>query len=212
MPFVKSVSNSQDQIIQSIINLHAPNGIDLDPTYSKGNFYKNKIEAPALKFDISPIGDDVKRASATNLPIESNTIGCIMFDPPFLATKGPSLAVDNESNAILKRFGVFETEQKLHCFYVDALRELYRVCKPGGVLIFKCQDKVSSGKQYFSHCFIHENAVETGWYPRDLFVLTAKSRMMPKWQTVNQQHARKFHSYFWVFQKKNSVIKYTGSE
>jgi hypothetical protein len=69
------------------------------------------------------------------------------------------------------------------------------------VLIFKCQDKVSGGKQYFSHCFIKEEAEKIGFYPKDLFILLAKNRIMADWQVENQKNARKFHSYFWVFEK-----------
>jgi len=28
------------------------------------------------------------------------------------------------------------------------------------------------------------------------------------WQLKNQQHARKFHSYYWVFEKRKKLVKY----
>ena len=80
----------------------------------------------------------------------------------------------------------------------------------GGILIFKCQDKVSSGKQYMSHVFIVNTAVETGFYPKDLFVLLAKNRLVADWQARNQKHSRKFHCYFIVFQKCGTRIDYGG--
>lgn len=131
-----------------------------------------------------------------------------MFDPPFLATKGSSLSKDDNSNKINKRFGVYPTEQELHQFYIDAIKEQYRVLKQDGILIFKCQDKVSSGKQYMSHCFIWQEAINIGFYPADLFILLAKNRIIADWQLKNQKNARKFHSYFWVFKKNNKVINY----
>ena len=75
-------------------------------------------------------------------------------------------------------------------------------------IYYKCQDKVSSGKQYMSHVFVMDTAVETGFYPKDLFVLLAKNRLVADWQTKNQKHARKFHSYFCVFQKTDRRIEY----
>ena len=132
-----------------------------------------------------------------------------MFDPPFLATTGASLKDGVDNNKINKRFGVYPSEKELHQFYVDSIKEAYRVLKENGILIFKCQDKVSSGKQYMSHVFIANKAVEVGFYPKDLFILLAKNRIVADWQVANQKNARKFHCYFWVFQKCKKRIEYT---
>lgn len=204
---VKTISHDQEEIIKWILRLHSKTGrIDLDPTYSKGVFYKGAIEEPYKKYDILPQVDGVEQACATKLPIEDSGMDTIMFDPPFLATKGPSLNKNEDNNVINKRFGVFPTEVELHTFYQDALKEMYRVCAKGGILIFKCQDKVSSGKQYFSHCYVYEQARKCGWYPVDFFVLLAKNRIVANWQKKNQKHARKYHSYFWVFKKCNRMV------
>jgi hypothetical protein len=36
---IKTVSDNQTEIIQNILQLYAPDGIDCDPTYSIGKFY-----------------------------------------------------------------------------------------------------------------------------------------------------------------------------
>ena len=206
---VKSVSYNQTEIIKSLLQLYVPSGkIDCDPTYSIGAFYNGTgVDAPALRFDINPQAEGVVRADARHLPLEDASIGCMMFDPPFLATTGKSL-VKCKGNRINRRFGVYPNEQSLHCFYRDSICEAYRVLKPHGILIFKCQDKVSSGKQYFSHVFIMNEAVKAGFYPRDLFVLLAKNRLVADWQKKGQRHARKYHCYFWVFEKSDRQIRY----
>ena len=206
---VKSISYSQEEIIKNILELHVSNHIiDCDPTFSKGIFYKNtSINVPKYRYDISPIDDTVQYADCRHLPLEDKSLNCIMFDPPFLATKGKSLQQES-GNVINKRFGVYPTEKELHQFYVDSMKEFYRILKDNGILIFKCQDKVSSGKQYMSHVFIMNKAVEIGYYPKDLFILLAKNRLVADWQLKNQKNARKFHSYFWVFQKCSKVIDY----
>lgn len=210
LKMIKSISKCQDTIINSILKLHNNNeSIELDPTYSKGIFYKGNIQKPKYRFDIKPYSEDVSKACCTDLPFEDNTIASIMFDPPFLATKGKSLSKDDNSNLINKRFSVFPTEKELFQFYDKSLLEFYRIMKKNGILIFKCQDKVSSGKQYFSHCYIHDKAKSIGFYPIDFFVLEAKSRMIPKWQR-NQKHARKYHSYFWVFKKCSKSVSYSS--
>ena len=207
---IKSISYDQSEIIKWILELHVPeHKIDLDATYSKGNFYKNTgIEEPQFKFDIVPQLPDVKFGDSRKLPLENNSLNCIMFDPPFLAATGKSLKSEDNNNIINKRFGVYPNEKELHRFYIDSLTESYRLLKDKGILIFKCQDKISSGKQYMSHVFIMNEATKIGFYPKDLFILLAKNRLVADWQVKNQKNARKFHSYFWVFEKTNKKIDY----
>lgn len=209
METISSIGYEQEEIIENIIKLHVPQGfIDCDCTYSKGNFYKSgKIKEPQYKFDKFPQTQDTIQSCATNLSLEDNSINCMMFDPPFLATTGKSLTVENSSNIINRRFGVFNSEKELHKFYVEAMKEFYRVLNDEGVLIFKCQDKVSSGKQYMSHVFIINQAEKLGFYTKDLFILQAKARLISG-KVKKQIHARKFHSYFIVFEKKKSKINY----
>ena len=210
---IKSTGYDQSEIIRNILKLHVPEGrIDCDPTYSTGAFYNGTgIEKPVLRYDIKPQNEDVVMADARHLPLEDESLSCMILDPPFLATKGKSLSAKNKSNRINRRFGVYPDEKSLHQCYADMLREAYRLLKKDGILIFKCQDKVSSGKQYMSHVFVAKTAVEMGFYPKDLFVLLSKNRLVAGWQIRNQKHARKYHCYFWVFQKTNRRIEYTDS-
>ena len=207
---IKSISYDQSEIIQNILTLHVPSHqIDCDVTYSKGIFYKNTgIPDPEYKFDIKPIAPDVKFGDCRHLPLPNECFNCVMFDPPFLATTGQSLSQGINGNIITKRFGVYPNEHELHKFYTDSISEIYRLLKEKGILIFKCQDKVSSGKQYMSHCYIYNEAIRIGFYPKDLFILLAKNRVTAEWQINNQKNARKFHCYFWVFQKIDRTIKY----
>ena len=207
---IKSISYNQEEIIQDILSLYVDNEqIDVDVTYSKGNFYKGTgIKEPLFKLDTNPRYDDVMCCDCRETPFENSSIKSIMFDPPFLATKGRSLGKEDKSNVIVKRFGNYKNEKELHRFYIDSLKEFWRILKDDGVLIFKCQDKVSSGKQYMSHVFICNEAVKQGFYPVDLFILCAENRIYADWQIKNQKHARKYHSYFWVFKKNNKKIEY----
>ena len=210
MSLISSISYDQIEIIENILKLHTKdNTIDCDPTYSKGNFYKNgKVKEPKYKFDINPQTEDTIKADARNLPLDDNSVNCIMFDPPFLATTGKSITANDNNNFINKRFGVFPNEKELHQFYIDSMKEFYRILKDDGILIFKCQDKISSSKQYLSHVFIINEAIKIGYYPKDMFILLAKTRIVADWQVKNQKNARKFHSYFLVFQKCNKKIEY----
>ena len=188
-----------------IMRLYCPQGFELDPTYSMGNFYKGGIPQPALRFDLEPQISGVTQADCRHLPILSETVGSIMFDPPFVAGKGR----DGKPGIIRTRFGSYKTmNNDLWPLYWEALSEFHRVLKPNGVLVFKCQDSVSSGNQFLSHVEIINVSYKLGFYPKDLFILVAKNRLMSP-NMATQYHARKFHCYFLVFLKQKSPVEYS---
>jgi hypothetical protein len=83
--------------------------------------------------------------------------------------------------------------------YEKGMTEACRILKPGGLLLVKCQDEVESGRQRWSHLEIYEIAKRLGMAGHDLFVLVQKRN--PMIQRANQKHARKNHSYLWIFKK-----------
>lgn len=195
---IRSVNDSQQSIIRNIVALHCPQGIELDPTYSKGVFYKGCPDLePLEKFDLYPQTDDTLQASADNLPHMDGQVSSIMFDPPFIVghTK------QKPSGIIGERFHGFRYIKDLWEWYDACLSEFYRILENRGVLIIKCQDTVSSGKQWLSHVHIINSAASLGFYCKDLFVLTSNNRVIGH-NHHTQKHARKFHSYFLVFVKK----------
>ena len=201
---ISSISYNQDEIIKNIIKLHCPDGIELDPTYSKGVFYKN-IRGPLLKFDIDPISTSITKADCRDLPLDNESITSIMFDPPFVGGSRKN----GKPGIIKTRFGYYKNIPTLWKMYKGALVEFYRILKRDGVLIFKCQDSIESGKQYFSEYKIIKMALDLGFYPKDKFILMAKSRLTSPSQ-LRQQHCRKFHSYFLVFIKCGQKVNYNN--
>ncbi len=203
---ISTIGYDQHQMIKDILKLHVPSGtIDVDVCYSTGKFYeKSGITPPVHKFDIRPQADGVIEADCQDLSehLEAESVDCVMFDPPFLMSSPSKNKKDNDnSNLIHKRFSSFKSPKSLWGFYSNSLKEFHRVLKPKGVLIFKCQDSVNSGKQYFSSNYIINESESIGYYVKDKFVLLAKMRMISG-KIKTQQHARKFHSYFIVFLKK----------
>lgn len=194
---IKTVYDSDGDIIKAILSLHVhDSAFDVDPTYSKGVFYKG-IEQPRKKYDLYPQTDDTEMASSTNLPIESKSVKSICFDPPFLAgyTKG------SPSGRIGKRFNGFRYMKDVWVYYRESLSEFARILEVGGIVAFKCQDTVSGGKQWWSHVHIMQEAEKRGFYVKDLFIQVASNRMIGHNHSI-QQHARKFHSYWLVLQFK----------
>jgi len=184
---------------------------DLDCTYSKGSFWKD-LPHPTHKTDIYPYNDSVIEASSEDLPFDDNSMKSIMWDPPFVIVgsgKGHKKCKEG-SSIIAKRFEGYGTYDDLKSNYYDTMKELFRITDKGGFVVMKCQDTVSGGKQYFSHVMVMNMANKIGFYPRDLFILTSNVRVNAfngtKW--TKQYHARKYHSYFWVFEKVKQKVTY----
>jgi len=207
---ITSISFSNEEIIKKIMLLYNIDRFDLDCTYNIGQFWKN-LPQPKYKTDLLPKLPDVVQASSDNLKnFENETMKSIMFDPPFLIGGETYKDNDDGSSIIPKRFGSYKNFDELKKHYYGTLKETYRLLQDKGILVFKSQDVVASGKNYFSHCLVMNMALKVGFYPKDLFILIAKSRINcfngKKWK--NQYHARKYHSYFWVFQKSKCKVNY----
>jgi len=192
---IKSISFDEQEIIRDILYLHCQNNnIDCDPTFSIGNFYKKGLIEPTYKFDINPQRKDVVKSCSTDLPLKENSINVIMFDPPFMFEKRNR----KNQNIMNKRFSMYNNGfEELKEHYINSLKEFKRVLKNKGILIFKCQDFTDS-KTTLTHCFVHKWADEVGFYAKDLFILLSKGAISNKGLT--QRHARKYHSYFFVFE------------
>lgn len=211
MEIIKSVGNSQEEILNNAIQLHSPSkAICADLTYSKGVFYKNGVVAqPKHKFDLYPQTEDTIEASSDSIPLESGSLKCIVFDPPFVISGKTYKDSEKDSCKISKRFGCYYHYSELKGHYYNTLKECYRLLEENGIVIMKFQNTISSGKQYFTHYFTMKSAIELGFYPKDEFVLHNKSKMTSfggRWKT--QEHAMKHHSYFLVFKKCKNKIDY----
>ncbi len=192
-----SLTYNEKDIIRWIMLLH--NGgkpFDIDPTYSTGRFWTD-IPGPRLKFDINPQAEGVIEADARAIPLPDSSVKSIMFDPPFIVAMPTG---KGEQGIISSRFGYFKNIPELWKFYKDAMKEFKRILQPNGILCFKCQDTIDSGKQYMSHFEIMKYAEELGYYCKDLFVL-GRANVLWSPNMKNQQHARKNHCYFLVFTK-----------
>lgn len=82
--------------------------------------------------------------------------------------------------------------------YRGTLQEAYRVLKPRGKMVFKCQDVIHNHRMHCTHLNVLNWA--EGFRLLDMFVLVAKHRM-PGPQKGQQRHARVWHSYFLVLER-----------
>lgn len=197
---VRSVYTRNDQVLAAIRELHCPDGFDCDVTFGNGSFWTD-VPRPPLCFDITPLHPGVVQADSRMLPLETESIGSMVFDPPFL-TYVKNGREHNGKVAMTSRFGGYYSYAELEDHYRGTLSEASRVLRPCGKLIFKCQDIVHNHRLHATHVRVIEWAEIEGFRLLDLFILTAKHRM-PGPQKGRQRHARIWHSYFLVFERSS---------
>jgi hypothetical protein len=199
---IKTVSENQDEIIASIMELTGIQQFDVDLTYGNGGFWK-KFQIPKKCFDIDPQLPEVIQADSTNVPLKNNEVNSVMFDPPFV-TYVRAGRTGNGNMVMAKRFGGYWKYEELEVHYKKTLIESHRILNKKGILVFKCQDIVHNHKLHPTHIFIMDWAKNL-FRLKDFFILTAKHRMpIPPQKNVApkvQKHARIYHSYFMVMEK-----------
>lgn len=193
---IKSVSDNQDEILFNILRLYiGGNSFDCDLTYSVGVFYRN-LPQPTMKYDKYPQLDDVLPLEHA-YDIENGSLHSVIVDLPFIVKNSEK---DAQSSMIAQRFNCFYSVEELYQANVDMLNLAYSKLHIGGFLIIKTMDFVYAAKQYWIGNFVQNKAVETGFILEDVFILVSKHKILSA-KEGKQHHARKFHSYFFVFKK-----------
>ena len=195
-------------VFPQILNLHVPEGsIVADVTWGKGVFWQ-KVDTDLYDVRATDISMGV---DCRDLPYRDAEIDCVVLDPPYMEgfyrNRGSQKAGggshktfrDHYSNGD-ERPGRAKWHAAVTDMYRESGREAYRVLKPNGVLIVKCQDEVSANKQWLTHVEIINDYAAMGFYAKDLFVVVRSNRPSIT-RLKNQIHARKNHSYFLVFVK-----------
>jgi len=206
---IKSTSYSQHEILSNISLLHN-NGkpFDCDITYSTGNFYGQHgdycIDFPKFKFDICPMNETVGKIEPWGkIPLEDCSIKSVVFDPPFVISPRACASIketEKKNNIIFRRFSGYYPINELLDSYHHWLKEMYRILEKDGIAIVKSQPTVSGGKELNSHMFIWLIAESLGFDLIDEFILISNARLISG-KIKKQQHARKYHSYFFVLKK-----------
>ena len=153
-----------------------------------------------------------------DLPYDDESLDCVVLDPPYMegfyrkqnshkagsgthSSFSEAYSNGNEKNDDSRNTGTKKWHAAVTDMYFKAGLEARRVLKKNGVLIVKCQDEVSAGKQWLTHVEIINEYEKYGFYSKDLFIIVRANK--PSVSRLKKQvHARKNHSYFLVFLKK----------
>jgi len=197
-----AAQGTNDEIFPQVLQLYVPPGsLVADVTFGKGIFWKN---IPKSNYELRAT-DLQTGVDCRKLPYGDCTIDCVVSDPPYMHTPGGT-AHQNHQNfeAYYNNNGTENNSKKYHeavlDLYFTGAREAYRVLRPEGIYIVKCQDEVCANQQRLTHVEIINELSMMGFTIEDLFVVVRKNRPGVS-RVLRQVHARKNHSYFLVFRK-----------
>ena len=215
---IKNINTNQHRILADIMHLYNNDeGFELDPTFSKGNFYGEfkwandngeketyTIPQPKYKMDVYPLADDVQKLEIMgNFPMDDETVKSCCVDLPFVISVGPSMGNGNKnSNITSNRFSAFYPVSNLVETYYHFLKEAYRVLKEDGILVWKCQRTITGGKTLNSPEMSWLFAESLGFDCVDAFYLEGKTRLISG-KVKHQEHSRSYVSIFYVFKKSH---------
>lgn len=207
------------ELFACILALHVPKGATIaDVTYGQGVFWRKVIDGDytLLASDLAAKTEGVRSGvDCRNLPYGNDSLDCVVLDPPYMEglfrRREDHMAGSGTHASFRTAYShgrattAAATAPKWHDAVVDlyarASREAYRVLKPNGTFIVKCQDEVSANRQRLTHVEIITGCESLGFYTKDLFVVVRRNRAGVS-RLKKQEHARKNHSYFLVFRKR----------
>lgn len=176
------------------------NAFVCDATWGKGSWWTRWMPTHFVAHDLFTLdGVDFR-----NMPEPDGTFDVVAFDPPYVAPGGRASSTIKEMH---QRYGMDQaprTPDELFDVIAAGIRECVRVLAPGGRLLVKCMDYVSSGRFQGGHHNVVGHALAEGLEQVDEFVHYTGTGPQP---TVNldgtprrQVHSRRAHSFLCVFE------------
>lgn len=198
-------AGSNADLIAAVGELYIADGARVaDVTYGRGAFWRKTDTSRfvLLKSDLQPLDDSISECDFRRLPYGDEGLDVVVLDPPYVHNPGQHVTNGRYNNAATTA-GMYNAD--ILGLYREGMREAYRVLSPdGGQLWVKCKDEVEAGVQRWSHIALYEIALEIGFCARDLFVIVPSSRTSSnRWK--RQLHARKNHSFLWIFERPDVV-------
>lgn len=199
-------------VFRDILRLFVPEGSTVaDVTYGKGAFWK---DVPAGLYTV--LATDIQTGvDCRDLPYPDGSLDALVLDPPYMeglfrqsegemAGSGSHAAFRDhysDGKATRPATGAPKWHDAVLDLYLRAGEEAWRALRNYGVFIVKCQDEVSANVQRLTHVELI-NAWSERFYCKDLFVVTRVNKPGVV-RLLKQEHARKNHSFFLVFVKRN---------
>ena len=194
LPVLSVVTGDNSDLIARVARLYARQEHRIaDLTWGKGVFWRKLPHLSVTGSDLVTVPERPYDFRST--PYADQSFDIVVLDPPYIHSPGRHITDRRYQNAATTAGMRHDDIRRL---YAEGMREAMRICRPGGQVWVKCKDQVQAAVQRWAHTEILVDAQALGLYARDLFLLVPTSRT-PSGRWERQFHARKVHSYLWVF-------------
>jgi hypothetical protein len=166
----------------------------LDPTFEGGRWWTLWRPDNLTAHNRDEDGTDFR-----DLPYPAGTFDAIAYDPPYVSVGGRTTTGLPEFHA---RYGMEDAPSSpaaLQALINDGLTEMARLVQPGGVVLVKCQDYVSSGRLWLGTHWTLTHGLSLGLVCIDRLEHVTSPRPQPAGR--RQVHARRNLSTLFVLRK-----------
>lgn len=121
------------------------------------------------------IGRDFRNLEAPDLP----SFDVVLFDPPYVSMGGRDTS---QLHDFMRRYGLKDaprTPELLHEHNAAGLVEARRICKPGGLIMVKCADYISSNRYKEAAGWMRDEALKLGLVIETKLTHVGNVRMQP---------------------------------
>lgn len=170
-------------------------GTSIDVTWGRGKWWKH-VKPPNLIAHDKYTLDGV---DYLNLPERDGSVTLAAFDPPYISPGGRTTSTMTDFN---NRYGVDRVARTPHLLDAEverALRELWRVLEPGGIVLHKTANYITSGKLHLSQIDAINSGIAIGFKLDEMLLHVGNVRAQPSGRKV--RHARQNVSYLLVWRK-----------
>jgi hypothetical protein len=177
-----------------------PQDLVLDVTFGRGNFWTHYEPQFFLTHDLKYDGVDFRE-----LPEDAGSIDVVVLDPPYVSPGGRKTSTIPSFNDAYGLTDSPRTPIESAILMILGMAEGDRVLRPGGRMLVKCCNYITSGKFFDAHYLVTEAARKMGLMKVDEFIHGAGPGPQPKFNLDGslrrQVHSRRVHSFLLVFEK-----------